>query len=397
MFRPSRALPWAGFLALAAVSLVVTSSAAAGFQKQVVLQAESLHIADLIGEVQITGTDGPSYEVLVSVAGADARPDRIRIEEKRGDDAELRVVFPLRKNTRYVYPRLGDSSTTFTPNTARGDAPWWKKVWGVLGNRRVHVSGHGRGLEVWADVTVKVPRGRKLVLDLGVGSVHAENTDGDLVLSTRTGPVTIASANGDIVAGTGSGRVRVTGAEGRIVADTGSGDVFVSDVDGAVVADTGSGDVTVKDVNGPVTADTGSGSVQVTRGRGSVAADTGSGGVKARGIVGSLTVDTGTGDVLVDGCRGKEILVDTGSGGIVLRDVHCENLSADTGSGSISLDLPRDVSARIHASPGGGTVFVDFEQENVHRRSRDDLDFQVGDGETRVNLDTGSGTIRITG
>ena len=45
---------------------------------------------------------------------------------------------------------------------------------------RIEISGRGSGAEVWADVVVRVPRGRVLELDHGVGEVSASGVEGEL-------------------------------------------------------------------------------------------------------------------------------------------------------------------------------------------------------------------------
>ena len=106
------------------------------------------------------------------------------------------------------------------------------------------VKGRGNGLEVWADVTVGVPRGRELEVQHGVGRISAVDVKADLVLDSHAGPIEVTSVEGDVLCDTGSGSVKAHGVRGDLTADTGSGSVeLVLDRmgDGKFVIDTGSG------------------------------------------------------------------------------------------------------------------------------------------------------------
>lgn len=338
--------------------------AAAAVEKRFSFDASELTVKNLIGEVKVTGGAG-SFEVVVRIDGSDADLGLVDVAVKDGDPAELVVTYPDKSD--FVYPRLGPGSRTrFSRRGSDGGGLLDAVLGGLLGGGdTVTVSGSGKGLEVWADVEIRVPAGTTLNVKHGVGTVNAENVDGTLDL------------------------------------DTSSGDIAASHVDGALTIDTGSGDVTAADVRGALSIDTGSGDVGVTRaGGGPVDVDTGSGDVEISEIDGdSLLVDTGSGDVTAAAIGAGRASIDTGSGDVEL-DVERMGdggIDVDTGSGRIRLRLPAGVAARVDASTGSGGIDVEMGDAplEVGRRSRNELSFSTGGGGPRITLSTGSGGISI--
>jgi DUF4097 and DUF4098 domain-containing protein YvlB len=286
----------------------------------------------------------------------------MRIESTEGPSGELTVVFP--PSSRYVYPKLGPGSrATFSKDSTDGERSWLSSLLGGLGSDTITVSGSGSGLEVWADVEVRVPAGKRLVVRHGVGQIAAAEVGGDLDLATR------------------SGHANVRGIRGGLRIDTGSGHVEVEDVEGRVLVDTGSGHVTARDLRGDeIVIDTGSGHVELER-------------VEGRRV----KVDTGSGHVTAGRIGADDVTIDTGSGGVELDldRMGGGQFRIDTGSGGIRLAVPRNASIAVQAETGSGGIDVDLEGVAVERRDRDSAKFKLGDGAARVILDTGSGGIRV--
>lgn len=352
-----RRLALTGGIALAIC--LAGSPALAGFEESKTFTSDHLVINNLIGEIHVQGHGGSSFEVVVKVDGRDASRESIRL---RSDGDQLSVVFPISDERNYVYPRMGrGSSSTFSPD--RGGS-WLSEVLdGVLG-RNIKVSGSGRGMEVWADIEVRIPRGASLRVNHGVGEVEVSDATGDLQLNTQSGR--IAARN----------------------------------VDGNLMFDTGSGHVTVEQAKGTLGVDTGSGSVELTGCRcRKVDIDTGSGSVEAHDVeTDELRIDTGSGRIRASGVAADQAELDTGSGSISLQldRMGSGNFKLDTGSGSITLGLPANASADIRASTGSGGIDLDLDEGvKLRRKERDELSFSIGAGAARVTLDTGSGGIRI--
>jgi len=356
------------------LAILSIPASAADFTETKTFSSDTLTLTNLIGEVTISGHRGSGFEVVVHVQGDDASRDSVRLETGRD---RLTIAFPDSK--KYVYPALeNDHEVNFQPND--GDGGWLSSL---LGGDRIKVTRDGSGMEVWADIEVRVPSGGNLRLRQGVGEVHANEVDGDLDLDSHYGTVTVDSVDGNLVVDTGSGDVSIAGVNGELSVDTGSGDV---EVDGAqtedIVVDTGSGDVTLTKVasSGDVSIDTGSGDVTLTDVSGS-----------------DIDVDTGSGDVNASDIRAEGAMIDTGSGDVMLHllEMGRGDFDIDTGSGGIQLGLPAGASCRVRAESNGG-VSVDLSGvKNMRQDDDDEVAFTIGGGDASVSLDAGSGRIRI--
>lgn len=180
-----------------------------------------------------------------------------------------------------------------------------------------------------------------------------------LKMVNKVGRVDATGVVANLNLDTGSGAITVSGSKGTLRADTGSGRVDVSDHEGNIVADTGSGSVTIANAQGDVSADTGSGSVTVSNVTGNVKADTGSGSVDLSDVMASeVSADTGSGSVSLDNVTGS-LDVDTGSGGLNARNFFAgERVNVDTGSGSIRLEGNLAEVRRLRLDAGSGGVRV---------------------------------------
>ncbi len=365
-----------GVLCAAAVCYVAAlagTANAAGFSETKSFSTNSLTVTNLIGEIHVTGHSGSGFEVVVNVQGDDASREEVQVETSR---SSLTVIFP--KSKKYVYPALGTKrEVSFRMN----DSDSW--IGALLGRSQVKINTSGSGLEIWADVEIRVPEGGHLNLRHGAGAIVAENVAGDLDLDSHYGKVSVVSIDGDLLIDTGSGDVSVVEVRGDVNIDTGSGDVDVSGVQGdEVLNDTGSGDVTLVDeaAAGDVSIDTGSGDVSLT----DVSGD-------------EFDIDTGSGDVDGTGVRAESAVIDTGSGAVSFSfaEMGRGDFDIDTGSGGITLALPATAGCEVQAESGSGGVQVDLAGVKDMRRDDDEVEFTVGDGSARVKLDSGSGAIRI--
>ena len=349
-------------IGLLAMLLPVGRSLAAEFDETFEFEGRSLLISNLIGEVSVEGWSGRGYQVEVAVRGRDASRERVRIESDRGTRSRLAVVFP-KDERRYVYPALGRGQRSITVRRSDSSDSWLRELLSAFSGRRIRVSGRGNGVEIWADVVVRVPDGGELRLEHGVGDVEAREVEADLELDVS------------------AGKVAGEGLRGSILVDTGSGSVELTAVDGPIRIDTGSGPVRLQSADAPeVSIDTGSGTVTLS-------------GVRTEVLV----VDTGSGGVNAEGVSADEAQIDTGSGTVVLAmDAMGDGrFDIDTGSGSITLLVPAAASAEVEADTGSGGIAVDLPGIRTLYRERDEMKFLVGDGRASVRLDTGSGRIRV--
>jgi hypothetical protein len=369
-------------LAVAAILAILPATIHASFEQRLTVDAGALELVDPIGEVRLEGTDASAYEIVVRVDGRDARQDWVTVEQQPGHPARVLVRFPIDKEQTYVYPHLGDNSSCdiSVSSLTGGDRSWLD--WILRGGeRQLKVRSRGSGLELWADVTIRVPRGKQTIARVGVGNVHAEGITGDVTLDTQCGPVSAVQITGALVADTGSGAVQASGIRGRLSADTGSGAVDLADCSGPeIVVDTGSGAVQA----GRVTCE-------------SLGIDTGSGCVKLTGVeTRSLSVDTGSGSVIGSGLGTDTFNIDTGSGAVELGLTRLGpgGSRIDTGSGAIELTLPGRAEAEVHAESGSGSITYDSADDQFS--AEDEVSFRIGKGgNTQIALETGSGGIQI--
>ncbi len=350
---------------LVLLALAAGTVAAAEYSREFTFATDNLKVVNMIGTIDVVETDGDAFLVQVVVRGADASEDILEFTTLDSDGDVLAIGFPIKEHKKYIYPPLGRGSKTTMHFHNEGDhgKSWLKKVFSGMTGTKVTVQGHGNGQEVWADVTISVPRRASLEVRHGVGGIQANDLQADLDLDINAGGIEMRGVRGDVLADTGSGRVVATGIVGEVNIDTGSGSVEVRDCEGSDIrVDTGSGGV----VAGGLKCDY-------------LLIDTGSGSVKARQVdTNRATIDTGSGSVVLQLAR-------MGDGKFVI----------DTGSGNIDLVMPADASARISADTGSGSISNEFPGADVVKKERGEMELVVGDGETLVRLDAGSGSITV--
>ncbi len=368
-------------IGLTALAFAVASPAsAAGVEQKKDFSVDSkvLEVDNLAGSVRLEATKGNKFEIQATVkadksAGLAASEiaDLIGFYSvKEGGKHKFRVMYPVDDYRKYTYR----DGSNFGNNSTR--TRYQKK--------KVSVSSKSRrdALNVHVDLLIRVPAGSSLKVKNRVGQIKGNGMHADLNLDTGSGAISIEKSRGSLRADTGSGHVSVAGFAGDVLADTGSGDVTVTDVEGDVSADTGSGSVELSNVQADeILVDTGSGRVILDNVSGSLKVDTGSGGVTAKNISAGevINVDTGSGSIVIAGDLGavRSLRLDTGSGGVRIKTDTPLNmmLEIDTGSGGIHVDLP-DLSGV---------------------RSKDNrFEAQIGQGDGRGIIDTGSGSVSVS-
>ena len=366
-----------------AAAVLVAAPALGEFDESYRFDAESLTVSSLIGKVDIGAATGSQFEVEVFVRGADGVPGNIKLEEStRGSRARLAVEFPVDEERRYVYPEFSRRRAQLWSAQRSGSESLLGEILRSISGRRIRIERTGSGLEAWADVTIRVPEGRSLKVELGAGDIDVSDVTADLDLNTRAGMAEAADLDGDVEIGVGSGGLAVQDVRGRLVMDTGSGKASLDRFEGDTLSiDTGSGSVAVTEVS----AET-------------IDIDTGSGGVTVDGLEAkSLSIDTGSGNVRIESAGADAAVIDTGSGSVylALERMGDGKFEIDTGSGSIVFLVPDDLSARFDIDIGSGGIDVEVPIAKTLHKSRGEMRFIAGDGDANVVLDTGSGSVRV--
>ena len=344
---------------LSAVSVFSAATLSAQQPERYTISGDDAAIYNLAGEVRLEPGGGPGVTAEVTRGGADGAKLKVASSEVNGRRT-LRIIYP---GDKIQYARMsGGSSTqlrvrddgTFSDrhndDEHKGDE-----------GRRVTISGGGGGLAAHADLRLIVPRGRSVELYLAVGKVNVVNVEGELRIDAASAAVTTSNTRGEMHIEVGSGEVQVTQSRGDLHVDTGAGAVSVSDVRGEQVSiETGSGEVTTRDVR-----------------------------------TSQLSVETGSGDIRASSLIAGQVQLETGSG-TVTADVSGEvwNVSVETGSGDITLRVPPTLGAEVDIETSSGEIETDFEVA-VTRHARDHMTGRIGDGRGKIEIETGSGGIKL--
>ena len=94
------------------------------------------------------------------------------------------------------------------------------------------------------------------------------------------------------------------------------------------------------------------------------------------------------------GLRGR-MRAHAGSGSIKVEGQPAGDWNIDSGSGGISLRLPPDASFELNARSSSGGIHTNHPIEARGSLSRNSLQGRVRGGGPRLDLSTGSGTIRL--
>lgn len=308
---------------------------------------EPFVVENLAGTMKVLPGDGPTVLATATVHAESADlAEGVKLEQVKGENgvATLRVIYPIDWRRTVRYGSRGRSDVTYA-------------------GQKVRVSG-SHGPILWAEVEVRVPRQAVTATFRNlVGTLEAEDTDGNVLLDAATGDITARRLSG------------------RVKADTGSGDVLGQELKGSFTCDTGSGTCTVKQMDGDeLTCDTGSGDIVIL-------------GARATRI----TADTGSGDVRVEGADTESFVGDTGSGTIAIEvtGTRLRSVTADTGSGDVRLRLPAEASFELTADQGSGDLECLFKDAQAVVHKREVVGYRRGDGHARIQVDTGSGSVVI--
>ena len=335
-----------------ALALLALATAPLDAQSQRYSLGTRAGIFNIAGTMRVEGGTGSAVEVEVTRQGTESTQLRIETGQLR-DRQTLRVIYP---SDRIRWSAMGRGSRSEINVGEDGTFGWGRGA----ASRRVRVSG-SEGLDAYADIVVRVPKGAEIGVWLGVGEVTLRNVDGTIAVDVSSADVT------------------ATGIRGHLSMDTGSGDVRVTDAEGTVIVDAGSGSFTLENVRGD-----------------ELSVDGGSGDVTGRGVrVRKAVFDLGSGDTRLTDVSAEDLVVDTGSGNVDLALVSTvRNMVLDTGSGDVTLRVPASFGATLEVDTGSGDLDVELPL-TVTRRSRTSLIGTIGDGKGRVRVDTGSGDVRI--
>ena len=325
-------------------------------QERRTISGDAAAIYNIAGTIRAEAAASGEIVVEITRKGPDA--SQLTIATGRiGNSETVRVIYP---SNRIVYRDAEDDGRYRTTLRVNEDGTFYDGDSDGDG-RRVTISSHGSGLDASADIVIKVPKNRRLAVFLAAGKLEFVNIEGDLY------------------ANLGAAAVDVTGTKGRLSLDTGSGEVRLRGVQGDLVLDTGSGSVVLEKVAGR-----------------SLRIDSGSGSVNGRDLtVEKLDLDSGSGEISLVDVATPDIRLDAGSGRVQLDlSTDVREMRVDAGSGAVTIGIPTTLGATIDVSTGSGGIDTDFPL-TVTSVGRDRMRGTIGDGNGRIEIDGGSGQIRL--
>ncbi|MGH7529166.1 MAG: DUF4097 family beta strand repeat-containing protein [Gemmatimonadales bacterium] len=351
-------------------ALLCLPTTAAAQSSRHVLQGERIAVYNLVGELRVGPADGSDVVVEVVRGGPDAARLEIATGPLRDEDETLRVIYPadviLLRDANQGGRRWGSFNTTLRVRDDGTFNGWSGDRNGGRRGRQVRITSRERdaddALDAYADLDVRVPAGKRIELNLGVGSVTVSNVDGQI-------DVDVASAN-----------VSADRTRGALSIETGSGNVDVREAAGAVDLETGSGNISASSVRAQrLDLETGSGNIRIST-------------VEAT----QLDVETGSGDIAASDAKGDQVAFETGSGNIeVTLLAPFRSLDIETGSGNVTLRVPPTIGAEVDLETGSGDIDLGGMTIQVRRIERQHVTGTIGSGGGRLSIETGSGNVRL--
>lgn len=200
---------------------------------------------------------------------------------------------------------------------------------------------------------------------------------------------------------------------------TSDGAIDVSKIAGTVEATTSDGGIEVRDIDGDTRLRTSDGKIRCDRLKaGTLDCRTSDGPIEiSDATTGSLTADASDGSITMENVRADAATVKTIDGSINWRDaaaaridchssdgsIHIEyspdgpkapDVSITASEGGITLVTPPDVSAQVDAATNDGSIHTDL-PITIQGKIGKSLRGRIGDGEGKIYLRTGDGSITI--
>jgi DUF4097 and DUF4098 domain-containing protein YvlB len=324
-------------------------------------EASSFQIENLAGTMWISEGTGDVVTVVATVhAESQSLADAVRIEHVAGSagTATLRVRYPYDKVSTFRYEAPGHGGDWSLFNFGDSNSTDYD-------GHRVRVS-HNRGTTLYADLEVKVPRGRQLASFRHlVGRVEADGLQGNLHFSVDSADLRLHRLDGEIVLEGSSGDIRASDIRGSWKSEFSSGDCRLDGFEGDLFSfKAESGDLVARDV-------------------------------KAQRV----RTETSSGDVNVSFADIEEFSAEASSGDVALRlnGSRLKAIDVTTSSGDVSLRLPSDEAFDARADLSSGDVNMGFADVTETRHGqRRALDYQRGTGGANIHVKTSSGDLTIS-
>jgi DUF4097 and DUF4098 domain-containing protein YvlB len=206
----------------------------------------------------------------------------------------------------------------------------------------VWLRGRSRQGPAEVDYQLTVPADMSLEISAHEGNVTIEGTRGEVQVNSVEGTITVNGGRGRIALTSVEGDITVIGADGRLSLTTVDGSITLRQVSGDIEANTVDGEITMNGVNGT--------------------------NVDAKSVDGAITYN-GT---FKDG----------------------GHYSLGTHDGDVTVRVPA-INAAVSVSTFSGEFESDFPVTITGRTQRKRMDFTLGNGSARVELESFDGTISL--
>jgi len=251
-------------------------------------------------------------------------------------------------------------------------------------------------------VSVSIYSGRVNVIGGSGSQVRVRGTvdRGELQVRERSSSVSITVEPGGHRGGNAEFDITVPMGS-QVILEAFSAPLSIRGVKGAARVQSLSGSIRVADAVGTVTAESVSGNVEVTQVDGDVRAEAVSGRVDLANIDGDITSESVSGRIMITGARAKSVSAETVSGSVSYDGTFdpAGNYVFKSHSGRITLAMPADAGATVGLETFSGNVDSDFpvtlESGSSRRGHESKFEFRIGNGRSRVVIETFSGDIRI--
>ena len=263
------------------------------------------------------------------------------------------------------------------------------------------------------DTAVTLERGGTLSVAMYAGRVNVTGTSGsqvrirgmvvdrnDLTIRARASSVSLSMEPGGHRGGRGALDITVPIGT-RVVLEGFSTPFSIRGVKGEASVESMSGSVVVNDAVGNVSVETVSGRIEVSGVAGDLNAESVSGRLTLTGIDGDIVTESVSGAISITGAKSRTVSAESVQGSVTYDGTidPSGNYSFATHAGALTLAVPANAGATVTLETFSGTVDSDFpvtlESGSSRRDHESKFEFRIGDGRSRIVLETFSGDIKI--
>ncbi|GLP95162.1 DUF4097 family beta strand repeat-containing protein [Paraferrimonas sedimenticola] len=258
---------------------------------------------------------------------------------------------------------------------------------------QIRVSGT---LDEMAEELIFEQQGNAIVVEVRMpGKWRGNNKDGSNLTIEMPAEVNL-DASGV------STNIRAKGFSGDIDISTVSGELMASELNGKIGVNTVSGDLTLRNSQGRVRIEAVSGEIVEAGTQGRLIMRNVSGDITSTNDAEEVSLETVSGDVEMRSGKAAEMTLRSVSGDmeLALKGEGDYRLSSDSVSGDMELSVNKSLagSIRFFANAGGKIKNRVSDDKPVKQKygPSSDLEFELGQGSSKLNITTLSGTMEIS-